>query len=345
MDIQAQRASWSDRRMLLLYVISLIPSIIIVVILASSESSTRKGCEFGASLVGLWITVAIVSSVLFLGLLYENRRSREVLGFRREVSLMLMFGAVIALTTIVLRFVGGSSSDDVMMFVWLIPMVYQSRAVLMLALRTFHIFDRRQVSEAEVPILDILGTKRGFEFFLAFAAGEFSQENPLCWAAIEGYRKATSLDAMRDIYSKYFSPTAPFPVNLSIKSVGELRSRIDKFNASTPLDQLQTVFNDCQLELQELMGNDSRRRFLTSPLYQAYVRGEKAGKYLGDSTTNGSTGSMQSSQVEENIELMDVSNQNLKREDSKLSPSMPTVPEIGSPSKNEDMNDEDVNVM
>jgi len=152
-------------------------------------------------------------------------------------------------------------------------MIYQARGVLLPALRTISMFQKTIKSEMSVPLNELLLTSRGFKFFYQFTAGEFSQENPLCFQAIEKYRRKTTLPALRDIFDKYFAPGSPLQVNIPGKVVDELRIFVKSASATTPIEKLQSAFDSAETELLALMSGDSYRRFLTSAHYEAYQSG------------------------------------------------------------------------
>jgi len=54
----------------------------------------------------------------------------------------------------------------------------------------------------------------------------------------------------------------------------EIYERYEQTDADTPLEVVQGMFDQVQIELLELMQHDSYRRFISSDFYQRYKRGE-----------------------------------------------------------------------
>jgi hypothetical protein len=145
------------------------------------------------------------------------------------------------------------------------------------AIQTFPFLRRSTKSTQEEggePLSEVIITQSGFAWYLEFTMAEFSQESPLAWKAISNFKSKTSYDGMREIYAKYFVESAPLLVNLSSGSLRELRALIERTTSDTPMQQLQSIYDIVQMELLELMQQDSYMRFISSDYYQKYKRHE-----------------------------------------------------------------------
>jgi len=296
--INERKKAFSETRFLSYYAAAIAGPIIIVIAIAASFSSdveTSLGCGFIGPAEGFWAAFGTLYFILLCVGVYSVRDYEEVLGFRKEAARLVIYAFVIGLVALIIRATVNPSDvekNDIMFIVWLIPMFYQFRGVLVPAFRTFNIWDKARQVDTSTPLSDILATKRGFDFFYSFTSQEFSQENPLCWKAMEAYRKRTSIQSLQDIYTKFLAPGSPLQVNLPMLTVLEVKSFIDAYKPDTPIEKLQNALDNAQLELLNLMTSDSYRRFLSSPLYTAFMRGERAphdGSTVGGSTNNMTT--------------------------------------------------------
>jgi hypothetical protein len=296
-EIQEQRRLFSETRFILFYLGGVLAPLLIIApisVIFADQAESSNGCAMGSALEGTWAVFGAIYFLLLLIALYEVRNCDETLGFRKEGGRLVIYASLIGLIAVVLR---GSTStsphkrNDVFFLLWLIPMIYQIRGVLLPALRTLSMFQKTIKQEVTVPLGELLLTSRGFKFFYHFTEAEFSQENPLCFQAIERYRRKTSLASLKDIYEKYFAPGAPLQVNIPFKVVEELRLFVKSANASTPMEQLQCAFDIAQTELLTLMSGDSYRRFLSSSHYEGFQKGAPEPDLDGTYMSQNSSGS------------------------------------------------------
>jgi len=96
----------------------------------------------------------------------------------------------------------------------------------------------------------------------------------MCYQEIEKFHRRTSNETFLRIFNKYFAKKAPFPVNLPERIILEIRSK-EAALAKMDLANLQSVFDAARHELLNLMEADTYQRFLRSPLFVSYCKGEK----------------------------------------------------------------------
>jgi len=101
---------------------------------------------------------------------------------------------------------------------------------------------------------------------------EYSQENPLCWTAIENFKTHTSYEALKKLEATFLHVGAPFQVNISHRQMEEVAEMMDKFDEKTPLPELQSCLNGTQRAIFQLMEAHSWPQFLANSLYRAYLQ-------------------------------------------------------------------------
>jgi len=165
-------------------------------------------------------------------------------------------------------------SFDYGFFLWAWANIYLGRSVLIPCLETFWIFSGTKTNanadSQNIPLSDVLATQLGYNYFFAHLLNEFSEENLLCWKAIEVLRRNTSYQRMMDIYTKFIEDDAVFMVNIP----GALRALTTKevkdATEQTSLQIIQSLYNNVQIELFRLMQGDSFVRFKSSNLFARY---------------------------------------------------------------------------
>jgi len=121
-----------------------------------------------------------------------------------------------------------------------------------------------------IPLSDVLASTLGYNYFFAHLLNEFSEENLICWKAIEVLRRNTSYQRMMDIYTKFIQEDAVLMVNIP----GALRTstinEVKDCNEQTSLQVIQSIYNPVQVELFRLMQGDSFVRFKSSQLFARF---------------------------------------------------------------------------
>jgi len=186
-------------------------------------------------------------------------------------------------------------SFDFGFFLWAWANIYLGRSVLRPCLETFWIFSgsKPQNGDAQnIPLSDVLATQLGYNYFFAHLLNEFSEENLLCWKAIEVLRRNTSYQRMMDIHTKFIENDAVFMINIPGALRGITTSEVKAANEQTSLQIIQSIYNNVQLELFRLMQGDSFVRFKSSNLFARYQAREPfdMSEESESSTTGPSTG-------------------------------------------------------
>ncbi len=150
----------------------------------------------------------------------------------------------------------------------------------------------------DVDLLDILNNRLGFRYFYLHCIGEYSDENVLCWKAIQEFKEKTSLHAMIQLYKTFLSPAAPLQVNVpyAVMHAFELKYQPLSMCGAPPspprsptggggaagsgrtvnvpiepvMEEVQSIFNPIQNEVLQLMKRDTLTRFINSPLFDRY---------------------------------------------------------------------------
>jgi hypothetical protein len=254
-------------------------------------------CHIGRVIEYSLLVYTIVYGLLVGVGLYFIRHDDEFFGFRRNIGWLLVFGSFLFLLVVILMAVLAQlpqEEDNLALLILFIPGFYQLFAILLPAIQTFSFLEcsLKAIDATLVePLSEVVVTKNGFAWFYLFTLREFSQENPLCWKAIQTFKTKTSYNALKDIYSKFFAPFAPLAVNLSDRSKRILTAAIEKTNENTPVEVLQSIYDGVQLEVMDLMEGDSYRRFVNSPFYQRYKQNDPAPKGDEESTKDSSESS------------------------------------------------------
>jgi len=286
-EIKREKHKFRDLLLLLWTVLALIP---ILVITATTYASGNDAYDYSAGNYGCGQSSRIgwalgtyfffYLSLLVLGLA-RIRNYHEVWSFRLELFYLSLYGGALGILFLLFRYttpLDQHGRDDLAYLFWLIPILYHFRALFIPSLRTLPIYialtSGGEPQDSE-PLADILATKRGFQYFLYYTAGEFSQENPLCWRAIQSFKLKTSYNAFCDLYTKYFARGAPLEINISHSVLEAVEEAYKRASEQTPLEELQSAYDVPQMELLLLMQEDSYKRFLSSDLYQRYKRNEQ----------------------------------------------------------------------
>src|SRR5438105_270168 len=81
--------------------------------------------------------------------------------------------------------------------------------------------------DSGISLTDVLNTPRGLQFFKPYCRGEFSEENPLAWEAIENFKKNPTNAALKDIYVKFVERGAPLEVNVPFRIRSAIRQMLE----------------------------------------------------------------------------------------------------------------------
>jgi len=166
---------------------------------------------------------------------------------------------------------------------WLISNIFQYDAILIPCLKTIPAFtalfspnldEQTQKAASETSLEEFLKTKRGFQFFMEHCRREFSEENLMCYHEIEEFHRRTNNENFLKIFNAYFADGAPFPVNLGQKTVRDIRLK-EATLSKMDLADLQSTFDAARHELLQLMEGDTYQRFIRSPLFVKYCKGEQ----------------------------------------------------------------------
>jgi hypothetical protein len=167
-------------------------------------------------------------------------------------------------------------SFDYGFFLWAWATIYLARSIVLPCLETFWIFGGLKPSSGinndatQIPLSDVLATPLGYNYFFAHLLNEFSEENLLCWKAIETLRRNTSHQRMMDILSKFIENDAVFMINIPGKTRAEIRASVLACNEQTSLQVIQSIYDPVQIEVFRLMQGDSFVRFKSSQLFVRY---------------------------------------------------------------------------
>jgi dimeric dUTPase (all-alpha-NTP-PPase superfamily) len=71
-------------------------------------------------------------------------------------------------------------------------------------------------------------------YFELHVRQEFSEENLLCWRAIEEFRSAPSLEKLRAIHVKYLMLNAPLQVNISHRELTIVNEQVMRSHPFPP---------------------------------------------------------------------------------------------------------------
>jgi len=275
----------SSRRMLMYCCGAIIPALIIVILMGTLGSdqydyNSGEGCHISTRITYFQFACLIIYGGAIAFGLYVIRDQREFSGFRGDIFYLLCGGVLFGFLIIVLSWSVNPSpqtKDDMAYLLWAIPMLYEIRIFLM-ALRTLAFVAMASAPQGPMdePLQDLLSTQRGYGWFLAYACGEFNEENPLCWKAIETFKKRTSYNALSEICTKYFHFGAPFEVNLSATTKGEVVHFHESLSPDATLESMQSCLDMAQYELIGLMSGDCYIRFQASSMWAAYKRGDPA---------------------------------------------------------------------
>jgi len=239
----------------------------------NGEYRSGSGCSQGTVITAAFTTYFFLSILSLSYALYSIRSLPEAWGLRREGFYLVLYETVFGILAVFLG-IGFPEEQSLVAYLFLmIPVTYLFRAVLSLGLRTLP-FMLKGSLVPEVDLHDLLNTKRGFEFFLAYCGYKFSPKNPLCWEAIDKFKKKTTYNGFCDLYTKYIDEGTPLEVNISDDLRRRMKKNYDEFTVETALSDLQSAYDEVQAELLRVMQEDSYRRFLHHTLYQKYKSGE-----------------------------------------------------------------------
>jgi len=112
----------------------------------------------------------------------------------------------------------------------------------------------------------------GLEKFHQFLEGEFSTENLDFWLLCESYKQRVREggddvgEKAKEIINEFFLPGAPSELNVKHKQKESVFERIEKCQFD------ESLFEDCQHDIYELMATDSFPRFIKTDLFTEFVR-------------------------------------------------------------------------
>eukprot|EP00456_Euglypha_rotunda_P015386 TRINITY_DN1493_c0_g1_i12.p1 TRINITY_DN1493_c0_g1~~TRINITY_DN1493_c0_g1_i12.p1 ORF type:complete len:1556 (+),score=196.48 TRINITY_DN1493_c0_g1_i12:647-4669(+) len=283
----------SEGRLLILTVIGcLIPFILAFALMPAADGTFGYTyCHMGNVVQVCFLVYWLLYTGAIAAGLYFVRNDHELTGFRRHIFYTGLTALFVGLLYLIVYGVMPPSARYAsfgLLFV-IIPCVYQFLAISRPAVQTFPLLRKPTKSREEEggePLSEVIITSKGFAWYLEFTMAEFSQESPLAWKAIQNFKSKTSYEAMRDIFTKYFAEGSPLLVNLAASSLRELRVVVERTTQQTPMNQLQTIYDVVQMELMELMQQDSYMRFIASDYYQRYKRNEAVPRSDQHTTTS-----------------------------------------------------------
>jgi len=256
----------------LLMVPPLLTNIIAYAISPEPFVSPNTNCREDTRIDVIQLIYFLVYLALFATGLTFIRDARDAFGLGRRVGWFGIYYIILSLVYQVLKFAASSSHMnpfDFRYLEWLIYATYQTHSVIIPLLKTIPLFQRAIDEKNQEPLDEMLATKLGFAYFYRHCSEEFSAENVLCWKAIEGFKRKTTVDGFKEIVRKFIGNDAIMQVNIGF----QMEKKIMAIKPETlQLGELQIALDECSAELLKLMIRDSFPRFLASPLGKRYAQ-------------------------------------------------------------------------
>ncbi len=131
-----------------------------------------------------------------------------------------------------------------------------------------------------IALCKILLDPVAYQTFLTYSQGEFNSESVLFWTAAEAFRSAPTVTGAARLYSSFFSPAAPMPLNVPAELQRQITADVDAlFVAVATAAELgqpepipsEELFDSAQREVFVMLRNDVFPRFRTSAAGQPFV--------------------------------------------------------------------------
>eukprot|EP00457_Paulinella_chromatophora_P000423 gb/GEZN01000423.1/.p1 GENE.gb/GEZN01000423.1/~~gb/GEZN01000423.1/.p1 ORF type:complete len:1362 (-),score=179.26 gb/GEZN01000423.1/:382-4467(-) len=293
---EIQRARVKDWKLLAFYGALLLFGVMVSLMLwvgsQSAFTAKRKGC-FETQLMMVTDLFFVLAYVLGMFLVVASVPHVENIGMK--AALTASFYSVIGCSVVYYAMafaVGYLESFDIRFFVWLWAELILINIAIRPMLESFEWSHSIAASEEgeHQDLREFVAIARGYEFFLAYCEREFSEENLLCYKQIELYVRHTTLPGLEHIYDNFLKRNSPLQVNISDATFKDFKKQYQK-RKKCSMEDRQRMLDAVQHELVKLMQSDTWPRFLTSPLYAVYKRGDQSphADYKDRDSKSGST--------------------------------------------------------